>query len=100
MSGGDVEKYCREGRIREISDYCETDVVNTYLPGLRRLAILADVGYPAAALEMREAQTTARSLGLEVVTLEIRQAEDIAPAFEAHKGDADALYVGGSPSSS
>ena len=67
------------------------------LPGLRRLAILAEVGYPAAVLEMRVAQTTARSLGLEVVTLEIRQAEDIAPAFEAHKGDADALYVGSSP---
>ncbi len=66
-------------------------------PGVRRLAILADVGYPAAVLEMREAQTAARTLGLEVVTLEIRQAEDIAPAFEAHKGDADALFVGGGP---
>jgi putative ABC transport system substrate-binding protein len=66
-------------------------------PSLRRLAILADVGYPAAVLEMREAQTAARTLGLEVVTLEIRQAEDIAPAFEAHKGDADALFVGGGP---
>jgi putative ABC transport system substrate-binding protein len=62
-------------------------------PGVRRLAILADVGYPAAVLEMREVQTEARTLGLEVVTLEIRQAEDIALVFEAHKGDADALYV-------
>jgi predicted PolB exonuclease-like 3'-5' exonuclease len=35
MSGGDVEKYYREGRIREISDYCETDVVNTYRVWLR-----------------------------------------------------------------
>jgi putative ABC transport system substrate-binding protein len=58
---------------------------------------LADVGYPAAVLEMREAQTTARALGLDIVTLEIRQAEDIAPAFEAHKDDADALFVGGGP---
>jgi len=66
-------------------------------PGLRRLAILADVGYPAAVLEMREAQTAARTLGLEVVTLEIRRAEDIAVVFEAHKGDIDALYVGGGP---
>jgi putative tryptophan/tyrosine transport system substrate-binding protein len=67
------------------------------LPGLHRPAILADVGYPAAVLEMRAVQTTARTLGLDVVILEIRQAEDIAPAFEAHKGDADALYVCAGP---
>jgi predicted PolB exonuclease-like 3'-5' exonuclease len=30
MSGADVEKYYRDGRIREIGEYCETDVVNTY----------------------------------------------------------------------
>jgi putative tryptophan/tyrosine transport system substrate-binding protein len=66
-------------------------------PGVRRLAILAEHGYPAAVLEIREVQTAARTLGLEVVTLEIRQAEDIAPAFEAHKGDVDALYVGTGP---
>src|SRR5262249_37351120 len=27
MSGGEVEKYYREGRIHEIADYCESDVV-------------------------------------------------------------------------
>ena len=35
MSGGDVEQYYREGRIREIAAYCETDVVNTYRVWLR-----------------------------------------------------------------
>lgn len=35
MSGSEVEKYYREGRIREIADYCETDVVNTYRVWLR-----------------------------------------------------------------
>jgi putative tryptophan/tyrosine transport system substrate-binding protein len=44
-------------------------------------------------LEMGEAQATARTFGLEVVTAEIRRAEDIAPAFEALKGGADAIYV-------
>jgi putative ABC transport system substrate-binding protein len=73
------------------------ELLREVVPGLRRLAILADVGYPAAVLEMREAQTTARALGLDIVTLEIRQAEDIAPVFEAHKDDADALFVGGGP---
>jgi putative ABC transport system substrate-binding protein len=67
------------------------------LPSMRRLAILADVGYPSTVIEMREAQTAASMLGLEVVTLEARQTEDIAPAFESHKGRADALFVGGGP---
>src|SRR5262249_35054379 len=35
MSGGDVEHYYREGRIREIAACCETDVVNTYRVWLR-----------------------------------------------------------------
>src|SRR5262249_11796661 len=36
---------------------------------------------------------TARRLGLEVTTSEIRRAEDIVPAFEALKDRADALYL-------
>jgi 3'-5' exonuclease len=35
MNGGEVEKYYREGRIREIAEYCESDVVNTYRVWLR-----------------------------------------------------------------
>ena len=42
---------------------------------------------------MVEAQAAARKLGLEVTTSEIRRAADIAPAFDALKGHADALYV-------
>jgi putative tryptophan/tyrosine transport system substrate-binding protein len=63
------------------------------LPGLRRFAIMASVGYPAAVLEMDEVEATARKLGLEATRLEIRRAEDIASAIEAQKGRADALYV-------
>jgi ABC-type uncharacterized transport system substrate-binding protein len=40
-----------------------------------------------------EVQAAARALGLKVVPLEIRRAEDIAPVFEALKGQAEALYV-------
>jgi len=61
------------------------------------LAILANVGSPGAVLDMREAQATVRMLGLEAVTLEIRRAEDIGPAFEGAKGRADALYVSADP---
>jgi putative tryptophan/tyrosine transport system substrate-binding protein len=63
------------------------------VPSLRRLAIIANIGYSASVLEMREVEAAARTLGLEVVTLEIRRAEDIAPAIQSLKGSADALYV-------
>jgi putative ABC transport system substrate-binding protein len=65
------------------------------VPGLRRLAIMANVEYPAAALEMGQVQAGARTLGLDAATFEIRRAEDIAPAFDAMKDRADALYVVG-----
>src|SRR5262245_2268595 len=42
---------------------------------------------------MREVQATARALGFEVITLEIRRGEDIVPAFEALNGREEALYV-------
>ena len=58
---------------------------------------MANVGNPGAVLEMGEVQAAARTLGLEVATLEIRRAEDIAPAFEALKGRAEALYVCADP---
>src|SRR6516225_6547146 len=61
--------------------------------GLRRLVIIGNVGNPFTVLEMREVQAAASTLGLEVATPEIRRAEDIAPAFDAIKGRADALYV-------
>ena len=63
------------------------------LPSLRRLAILTNVGNPAAVLDMVEAQAAARKFGLEVTISEIRRAEDIAPAFDTLEGHADALYV-------
>jgi putative ABC transport system substrate-binding protein len=59
------------------------------------LAILADVGFPGAVKEMGEVQAAAHTLGLAVVPSEYRRAEDIAPAFDALKGRADALYVCG-----
>jgi putative ABC transport system substrate-binding protein len=65
------------------------------VPGLRRLAIMANVDFPAAAQEMDEIQAAATKLGLDVATFELRRAEDIAPAFEALKGRGEALYVVG-----
>ena len=69
------------------------ELLREVVPGLGRLAILANVDNPAVVLNMREVQTTARTLGVEVITLEIRRGEDIVPAFEALNGRAEALYV-------
>jgi hypothetical protein len=35
IHGGEVERYYCEGRIKEVADYCESDVVNTYRVWLR-----------------------------------------------------------------
>ena len=69
------------------------ELLRDVLPNLRRLAILANVGNSESVLEMDEVQTAARTFGIDVVKLEIRRAQDIAPAFEALNRQADALYV-------
>jgi len=83
------------GLANQISDTTgkKLEFLREVVPGLRRLAIMANVANPAAVLDMGEAQVTGRALGLEVTTSEIRRAEDISPAFDALKGRADALYL-------
>jgi putative ABC transport system substrate-binding protein len=73
------------------------ELLREVVPGLRRLAIFANVSNTSGPRDMGEAQTAASKLGLEVITSEIRRAEDIAPAFATFKGRADALYVVGDP---
>jgi len=69
------------------------ELLREIVPGLGRLAIMGNASNPFTVLELDEVQAAAGTLGLEVVTLEIRRAQDIAPAFEALKSRADALYV-------
>jgi len=73
------------------------ELLREVVPGLRRVAVMANVGYAATVQEMGEVQAAARMFGLEVVTLEIQRADDIAPAFEALKGRAEALYACAEP---
>jgi putative ABC transport system substrate-binding protein len=54
---------------------------------------MANVGNPAAVLEVGEVQAAARTFDLAVATSQIRRVEDFASAFDALKGRADALYV-------
>jgi ABC-type uncharacterized transport system substrate-binding protein len=72
------------------------EILRDVFPRLDRLAIMANVGGPTV-LEMHEFQEAARTLRLEVIPLEIRRTEDIAPALESLKGRVDALYVVGDP---
>jgi putative ABC transport system substrate-binding protein len=68
------------------------------VPAVRRLAIMANIGNPGSVQEMGEVQAASRVLNIEFINLEIRRAEDIAPAFETLKGGrADALYVCAEP---
>jgi len=69
------------------------EILHEVVARLRRLAILANVDFAESVLEMGEVEAAARKLGIEVVKLEIRRTEDIAPAFESLQHQADALYV-------
>jgi putative tryptophan/tyrosine transport system substrate-binding protein len=69
------------------------ELLRQFVPGLRQLAFLSDVGNPLAATEARMIGDAARPLGLEVATFEVSQATDIDRAFEAFKGRVQALYV-------
>jgi putative ABC transport system substrate-binding protein len=71
------------------------ELLREVVPRVHRLALIGNVGYLQAEVEMGEVQAKARALGLEVAPLEIRRAEDIAPAFDALKAQADAIYVVG-----
>jgi putative ABC transport system substrate-binding protein len=73
------------------------ELLREVVPGVHRLALLANISNPSAKLETGEVKMAARTLGLDVVTLEIRRLEDIAPAFETLKGRAQALYIVSDP---
>jgi putative ABC transport system substrate-binding protein len=69
------------------------DLLRDVIPNLRRLGIMANVDNPANLAEVEDIRAAAGKQGLDVVTSEIRSAEDIAPAIDAIKGRADALYA-------
>jgi putative ABC transport system substrate-binding protein len=73
------------------------DLLRDVIPGLRRLAIAGNVGNPDSVREMRDVETAARTLGLDVVAPQIKRTEDIEPAFAAFKDRIEALYVVADP---
>jgi putative ABC transport system substrate-binding protein len=69
------------------------EILREALPNLRRLAIIGDVSYAGSVLEISEVQAAAGKFGLDIDVLEISRPADIAPAFQALKGGAQALYI-------
>jgi putative tryptophan/tyrosine transport system substrate-binding protein len=75
------------------TDSKRLELLREVVPRLRRVAVVANFGNPSSVRQTRELQAAADALGLEVVPLEIRRAEDIASAFAALNAQADALYI-------
>jgi putative tryptophan/tyrosine transport system substrate-binding protein len=62
------------------------ELLREAIPNLRRMAVMINPAYVGAKFEMAEIQAAAGTLGVELVTREIRRTEDIAPAFEIIMG--------------
>src|SRR6476619_3832687 len=73
------------------------DLLREMLTGLRRLAIMGNLSNPVTVLDIGEVKAAARRLGVDIISLDVRRAEDIAPAFNAINGRAEALYVSNDP---
>src|ERR1700688_2456784 len=69
------------------------ELLRLAVPGLRRLATLADIGDPYAAIDISKINDAARILGIEVANFEIGRAEELDSVFDELKGRTDALYA-------
>jgi putative ABC transport system substrate-binding protein len=88
------------GNITGLSGYTtdleakRAEVIKELVPGVVRIAGLYDMGNPVVPPQWNELQTAARKLGMEPQLLDIRKAEDIAPAFDdASRQHAGAMMV-------
>jgi putative tryptophan/tyrosine transport system substrate-binding protein len=73
------------------------ELLREAVPGVQRLAILANASNPLSVLETSQVEAAALKVGITSTTLGIRHAQDIAPAFGGLRGPADALYVVADP---
>ena len=71
------------------------ELLKELVPNLSRVALLHNMGNPAAPPEWEETKTAARSLGLQAELLDVRGQGDIGRAFErAARQHVDALLIG------
>ena len=71
------------------------ELLKELVPSLSRVALLHNMGNPAAPPEWEETKTAARSLGLQAELLDVRSQGDLGRAFElAVRQHVDALLIG------
>jgi putative tryptophan/tyrosine transport system substrate-binding protein len=71
------------------------EILKELVPSLSRVALLHNMGNPAAPPEWEETKTAARSLGLQAEILDVRSQDDLGRAFElAVRRHVDALVIG------
>jgi putative ABC transport system substrate-binding protein len=73
------------------------EILRELVPGLSRLGYIANANNPTAMGNAREVEAAAAKLALQIMPLDVKRAEDVAPAMELLKGRAQALYVVGDP---
>jgi putative tryptophan/tyrosine transport system substrate-binding protein len=73
------------------------ELLREIVPGLRRLAIVANADNPDAATDLRQSEAAARALGLDIVIPGVRSAKDIIAAFGAVKDRVQAIYAVADP---
>src|SRR4030095_8783024 len=70
------------------------ELLKEAVPGVSRVAVLANPAHPGEQRELRETQTTARALGTTLQYLQVRDTADFDGAFDAIvKEKANALLV-------
>jgi putative tryptophan/tyrosine transport system substrate-binding protein len=69
------------------------DLLREIVPGLAHVAVMFNSDNPSTVSELHEVRAAARSLGVEIATIDVRRGADIAPAIELINGKAEALYV-------
>jgi len=71
------------------------ELLKELVPNLSRVALLHNMGNPAAPPEWEETETAARTLGLQAELLDVRSQGDLGRAFElAVRRHVDALLIG------
>jgi putative ABC transport system substrate-binding protein len=71
------------------------ELLKQIVPGLSRVALLHNMGNPAAPPEWEETRNAARSLGLQAELIDVRSENDLRRAFErALPPHVDALVIG------
>src|SRR5205085_5900821 len=71
------------------------EIIKELVPSLSRIALLHNMGNPAAPPEWEETKTAARSLGLQAELLDVRSQGDLGGAVErAVRQRVDAFVIG------